>query len=158
MQIRRATLHDVPQLKSLYQGTITHINRAHYNPEQIRAWAATGERIASLENKIKAQHFYTAVTTDGQVTGFASLENDGELDMMYVHKDYQGQGIATLLITALYKKAAELGLKMLTAYVSITARPFFEKQGFRVVEAQQVQLGEVELENYKMVKDCDSCD
>ncbi|MBS0028905.1 GNAT family N-acetyltransferase [Chitinophaga sp. 22321] len=153
MQIRPATLQDIPQLKSLYQGTITHINRAHYNPEQIRAWAATGERITSLENKIKSQHFYAAVTTDEQITGFASLEDDGELDMMYVHKDYQRQGIAAMLIKQLYKKAAELGLKTLVAYVSITARPFFEKQGFKAVETQQVQLGEVMLENYKMVKD-----
>lgn len=156
MQIRRATLKDIPSLKNLYQGTITHINRQHYNPEQISAWAATGERITSLENKIKEQYFYVAVTADDLITGFASLEDDGELDMMYVHKDYQRQGIATLLITQIYKKAAELRLEKLTAYVSITARLFFEKQGFKVVKTQQVQLGGVALTNYQM--DCDSFD
>lgn len=152
MQIRLATLQDIPSLKSLYQGTITHINSQHYNPEQITAWAATGERITSLENKIKEQYFYVAITASGVITGFSSLEEDGELDMMYVHKDYQGQGIASLLIQQIYKKAAELGLSKLTAYVSITARPFFEKQGFKVMETQQVQLGEVTLTNYEMIK------
>jgi putative acetyltransferase len=152
MQLRIATLEDIPSLKSLYQGTITYINSRHYNPEQISAWAATGERIASLEKKIKEQHFYVATTTNDIITGFASLENDGELDMMYVHKDFQGQGIASLLIQQLYEKAAELKITTLTAYVSITARPFFEKQGFKVVATQQVPLGEVLLENYKMEK------
>jgi putative acetyltransferase len=92
------------------------------------------------------------MTAADVITGFSSLEEDGELDMMYVHKDYQGQGIASLLIQQIYKKAAELGLSRLTAYVSITARPFFEKQGFKVMETQQVQLGEVTLTNYEMIK------
>lgn len=152
MQIRLATLQDIQSLKALYQGTITHINQQHYNPGQIAAWAATGERITSLENKIKEQYFYVAVTADDIITGFSSLETDGELDMMYVHKDYQGQGIASLLIQQIYEKASELGLSTLTAYVSITARPFFEKQGFKVIKTQQVPLGEVALTNYEMVK------
>jgi putative acetyltransferase len=152
MQIRLATLQDIPSLKNLYQGTITHINKQHYNPEQIAAWAATAERISSLENKIKEQYFYVAVNTDDVIAGFSSLEADGELDMMYVHKDYQGLGIASLLIQQIYEKAAALGLAKLTAYVSITARPFFEKQGFIVVETQQVQLGDVSLTNYEMIK------
>lgn len=152
MQIRTATLQDTSQLKNLYQGTITHINSRHYNPEQVRAWAARGERIASLENKIKQQYFYVAVTPEDTITGFASVEADGELDMMFVHKDFQGLGIATLLIQRIFEKAGELGLLSLTSYVSITARPFFEKMGFNVVETRQVDLGEVSLTNYKMIK------
>lgn len=152
MQIRMATLQDTGQLKNLYQGTITHINSRHYNPEQVRAWAARGERIASLENKIKQQYFYVAVTPEDTITGFASVETDGELDMMYVHKDFQGMGIATLLIQQIFEKARELGLPSLTSYVSITARPFFEKMGFKVVETRQVDLGEVSLTNYEMIK------
>lgn len=155
MQIRMATLQDTGQLKNLYQGTITHINNRHYNPEQVRAWAARGERIASLENKIKQQYFYVAVNPEDTITGFASVEADGELDMMFVHKDFQGQGIATLLIEQIFEKAMELGLPSLTSYVSITARPFFEKMGFKVVETRQVDLGEVSLTNYKMTKSMD---
>lgn len=155
MQIRMATLQDTGQLKNLYQGTITHINSRHYNPEQVRAWAARGERIASLENKIKQQYFYVAVNPEDTITGFASVEADGELDMMFVHKDFQGQGIATLLIEQIFEKAMELGLPSLTSYVSITARPFFEKMGFKVVETRQVDLGEVSLTNYKMTKSMD---
>ncbi len=34
--------------------------------------------------------------------------------------------------------------------VSITARPFFEKHGFRIVKKQTVRIGDVELTNYKM--------
>lgn len=152
MQIRKATRQDIPALKNLYQGTIMHVNSQHYNPAQVSAWAATGERITSLEKKIKEQYFYVAVTTDNTITGFASVERDGELDMMYVHKDFQGQGIATLLIQQIYDQAAALGLSTLTSYVSITAKPFFEKQGFQVVKMQEVMLGEVGLVNYEMVK------
>ncbi|MBO9728830.1 MAG: GNAT family N-acetyltransferase [Chitinophaga sp.] len=158
MQIRKATLQDIPALKNLYQGTIMNVNSQHYNPAQVSAWAATGERTTSLEKKIKEQYFYVAVTANDTITGFASVEADGELDMMFVHKDFQGQGIATLLIQQIYNKAAALGLSSLTAYVSITAKPFFEKQGFRVVKMQEVQLGEVGLVNYEMVKELDKAE
>ncbi|PSL44843.1 putative acetyltransferase [Chitinophaga niastensis] len=153
MHLRTASLQDTEQLKTLYQGTITHINSRHYNAEQISAWAATGDKTTSLQKKINEQYFYVAETPDGLITGFASLENDGELDMMYVHKDFQGNGIATMLINGIFEKAVELGLQQLTAYVSITARPFFEKQGFVVVAEQEVMIGEVVLINYEMRKE-----
>jgi putative acetyltransferase len=153
MHLRIATIEDTEQLKALYQGTIREINSRHYNPTQIIAWAATGEKIISLHKKINEQYFYVAETSDGHITGFASLENDGELDMMYVHKDFQGNGIAAMLINRIFEKAVELGLQELTAYVSITAKPFFEKQGFVVVAEQEIMIGEVALTNYEMKRE-----
>lgn len=40
----------------------------------------------------------------------------------------------------------------LTADVSITARPFFEKVGFRIVNRQTVVKQDIELMNYKMTR------
>lgn len=150
MNLRKATISDMPELRDLYQQTIRTVNSQDYNAAQIAAWSGRGDRLSSLENKINTQHFFVAETPDKVITGFASLEDDGELDMMFVHKDYQRQGIATLLANHIIQTARELGIPVLTAYVSITARLFFEKIRFRVVREQSVNIDGVELTNYQM--------
>ncbi|AFD05732.1 GNAT family N-acetyltransferase [Solitalea canadensis] len=150
MQIRKADLNDISQLKELYYNTITTINVFDYNAEQIAAWASTADRTDSLANRIESQYFYICETTEGIITGFSSLEEDGYLDLMYVHKDYQRQGIATLLLNAIISKATELNLTGLTTEASITAKSFFIKNGFEVTEEQKVFINYIGLTNYKM--------
>src|SRR5687767_8238260 len=97
MSIREASSYDAKELQELYLGTITTVNAKDYTSEQIKAWASTANKIEPLTKKITEQHFYVA-EEDNQIIGFASLENSGHLDMMYVHKDFQNKGIATHLL------------------------------------------------------------
>ncbi|TCM77095.1 putative acetyltransferase [Rhizobium sp. BK068] len=71
--------------------------------------------------------------------GFTDLVPDGYLDMMFVHPEYQGLGVASLLLDQVEQKARELGLDRIHTEASITARPFFERRGFRVLKGQQVE-------------------
>ncbi|MEE1466132.1 MAG: GNAT family N-acetyltransferase, partial [Clostridium sp.] len=41
----------------------------------------------------------------------------------------------------------------ITTHASITARPFFEKRGYRVVKEQEVERSGVVLTNYVMIKE-----
>ncbi len=151
MILRTATPGDINALKELYYGTITSINIKDYNPEQIKAWAATAERTESLLRKINEQYFYIAETADKTITGFASLETSGYLDMMYVHKGFQGQGIATQLLKKIIETATTLGIQTIESEVSITAKPFFEKHHFIAVQQQVVVINNMQLTNYKML-------
>ena len=45
------------------------------------------------------------------------------------------------------------GFEKLTSEVSITAKPFFEKQGFRVDAEQKRKANKLFLTNYKMSKE-----
>lgn len=71
---------------------------------------------------------------------------------LFVHKDFCHQGIATSLYKYLEAYARERGAKRLTSEVSITAKPFFEKQGFQVDEEQKRKANQMRLTNYKMSK------
>ncbi len=86
---------------------------------------------------------------DGQIVGFGDMDETGYLDRLYVHKDYQRQGVATAICDALEQntKAAEF-----TTHASITARPFFEKRGYTVVKVQQVERRGILLTNFVMKK------
>jgi putative acetyltransferase len=72
---------------------------------------------------------------------------------MFVHKDYQGQGIANQLLSELERKAIEQNNREIYSEVSITAKTFFEERGFFVKRKQLKKSRERELENYYMTKE-----
>ncbi len=150
MLLRPATLNDITALRNLYFNTITTINAKDYKAEQITAWSSTADRIEGLTKKINEQYFYVAENIENKITGFASLDNTGYLDVMYVHKDFQRQGIAQILLNKIIETARELNITIIESEVSITAKPFFKKNGFTVVEEQAVIINSVALTNYKM--------
>jgi putative acetyltransferase len=71
---------------------------------------------------------------------------------MYVHPEHEGRGIASALLTCLEAAARRGGLVRLFTEASITARPFFERRGFKVLNAQLVELRGEEFKNYRMEK------
>ncbi len=71
---------------------------------------------------------------------------------MFVHKDYQGQGIANRLLSELEKKAIKQDNQVIYSEVSITAKKFFENHGFVVKQKQLKKSRDKELENYNMTK------
>lgn len=85
---------------------------------------------------------------NGEIAGFGDIDETGYLDRLYVHKDYQGQGIASAICDCLESKISG---KIVT-HASITARPFFEKKGYKVVKEQQVERQNIFLTNYVMEK------
>ena len=54
------------------------------------------------------------------------------------------------LLREVIRRADEANLKRIYAEVSITAKSFFEKQGFKMITEQQVQLRGVALTNFLM--------
>lgn len=81
------------------------------------------------------------------IVGFGDIDNTGYLDRLFVHKDYQGQGIATALCNKL-----ECSFDIITTHASITAKPFFESRGYKVIKEQQVERQGTFLTNYVMEK------
>ncbi len=65
-----------------------------------------------------------------------------------MHKDFQGQGIAAVIVQKLEVRAHALNLKVITTVASISAKPFFERSGFVVMKEQQVEIHVVKLTNF----------
>ncbi len=150
--IRNATISDIPELKQLYQSTVLTVNRKDYSVEEVEDWASCGDDLAHLHESFAEQHYMIAENDKGKMVGFASINDGGYMHTLFVHKDFQHQGIATLLYQTLEKYAKEKGTEKITSEISITARPFFEKQGFVVDEEQKRKANKLCLINYKMSK------
>ncbi len=84
--------------------------------------------------------------------GFSDLTGDGCLDMMFVHPEFQGRGVASRLLSRVELEALRLGFKRIHTEASRTARPFFERKGFRVIARQTVEKRGQSLENFRMEK------
>ena len=101
-----------------------------------------------LWNRSFLEH-YTLVAVDGElIVGFGDIDTTGYLDRLYVHKNYQGKGIAS----ALCNELEQVAIETIIVHASITAKPFFEKRGYVVKKEQQVERQGVLLTNYVMEK------
>jgi putative acetyltransferase len=147
--IRRAMGSDFSELKELYQNTILTVNRKDYIVEEVEDRASCGNDTAHW---VKEQHYVVSENEKGVIVSFASVNDAGYMHTLFVHKDSQHQGIATYLYKHIEDYAKEKGAKKVTSEVSITAKPFFEKQGFQVDEEQKRQASKLKLTNYKMSK------
>lgn len=150
--LRTASLNDLPQMKQLYRETIMEVCGNDYDMEQCVVWASSSEKTARWNDLINDQYVLLAVKNE-VVVGFGSLLKGNYLDFMYVHKDYQRQGIADTLLTALEAEAIRQKAEAITSDISKTARPFFEKKGYIVLAAQENIKGNIVLVNYKMKKE-----
>lgn len=132
---------DCPVLARLFYQTVHTVCARDYAPAQLDAWADGRPDLAAWDASFRA-HTTLVAEWDGVIVGFADLADGGYLDRLYVHRDYQGRGIATALCDAL------TGARL--THASLTARPFFECRGWRAVRRQQVERRGVLLTNFVM--------
>jgi putative acetyltransferase len=130
---RKANRDDINDIVALYRGTVRNVNNKDYSPEQIEVWAGGAENIERWQKAITEQYFVLA-EKNGTLAGFSSLAKDGYLDFMYVHKDFQGCKVATALLTEIERKAEKQKNTEIYSHVSITARGFFEKMGYKHIK------------------------
>jgi putative acetyltransferase len=151
MEIRRADINDIDEIRKLYYDTVVTVNAKDYSKEQIQAWASTAGNGPGWIRRIEEQYFYVALI-NSKIVGFGSLDNSGYLDLLYVHKDYQKKGIGSSLLQELEKTANELELTEINVQASITAKPFFETNGFTLTGEKHKLVEDVAFTNSIMVK------
>lgn len=140
---------DLDALERLFYETVHTVNTADYTPEQLDAWAP-GLIDRERWDRTLAEHFTQIALIAEQIVGFGDLADDGYLDRLYVHRDFQHCGVATAICDALEEHARLLGIQVVETHASITARPFFEKRGYRMIREQQFERAGVRLTNYIM--------
>lgn len=192
MYLRKYHPSDCAALAALFYETIHTVNARDYPQEQLDAWADGHVDLDAWNESFLAHNTYVAVQecdgaddidshasdsagtvpgkTDGSpanalIIGFGDMDDTGYLDRLYVHKDYQGRGVATAICDRLEEEFCLSRGRLLqnsavqkrkndtfTTHASITARPFFEKRGYTVVKAQQVVRKGISIRNYIMRK------
>ena len=157
IKIYRATAQDVGMITQLFRDTIQNVNSKDYPADEIEDWSSWWTDHDKWQERIEEQYFIKAMIEDKMI-GFGSLATDGYLDFIFTHKDYQRCGIAGNIIRKLESKAKEQGNNFIYSDVSITAKGFFERQGY-IVEKQQFKKSKnKELINFRMTKSINGSD
>lgn len=151
INIREYKANDAQACANIYYNTIHNINTNDYSAEQVNAWAPyqSEEDYRGWKTKLDRIKPFVA-EIEGVVVGFVEFEPNGHIDCFYVHHEYQGKGIGSALMTAVFEKAEGDKINRIFAEVSITAKPFFEAKGFKLAKEQAVTIRGVELKNFVM--------
>lgn len=159
IKIRTYQDRDAKATYQLFYDTVHNINSKDYNEQQLNVWAPYDKDISQWNDSLKRNKSFVAEDIDTNlIVGFCDMKETGYLNRGYVHKDYQGQGIGSLLLQCREHEAKKLKLNKVFSHVSITARPFFEARGFKVVKQQVVQIHDVEFINFVMEKYFVNCE
>lgn len=139
------------EMLQLFYNTVHTVNAKDYNNEQLATWAPVVIDKLKWEKRLEDNFCLVAVCNE-QIVGFGELSAEGGIDTMFVHEDFQGQKIASRILAELMNYALEQHFNVLTTDASITAKPFFESHGFKVVKKQKNSYNNLVFVNYNMQK------
>jgi putative acetyltransferase len=150
MRIRIYEIADTKEIMKLFYDTIHEVNIHDYTEEQVAAWAPANMDIEVWIKSLGSK--FTYVAEEDKIIGFGELEANGHIDRFYCHKDFQRKGVGKKILEQIELKAHSLGVEKLFTEASITAKPFFESQGFIVIKKQEVERRGQKLINFVMEK------
>jgi putative acetyltransferase len=143
---------DAADTLSIFVAAVTETASADYTAEQTGAWAdPDGRDLRRWGIAMAARRSFAAII-EAQVAGFSDVSRDGYIDMMFVAPRFLGRGVAWQLLAHGEALAREMNAHGLSADVSITAKAFFERQGFIVEAEQHPVMRGISLTNFKMRK------
>lgn len=161
--IRKYSPRDCRQIAALFFQTVHTVNAKDYTREQLDVWA-TGVVDLEVWNQSFQENETVVAVLGENIVGFGDMDGTGCLNRLYVHKDYQRQGVASAICSRLEQaferdrkaERAQGGTKAvgkIITHASVTARPFFEKRGYVAVKEQQVERQGILLTNFVMEKE-----
>ncbi|EOB4245219.1 N-acetyltransferase family protein [Vibrio metschnikovii] len=149
--IRNYSEEDAKALWDIHFYTIRNINTRDYSQAQVEAWAPERLDLSVWERRMKGLSPFVA-EIDGVIVGYTDLQANGLIDHFFCHHEYQGKGVGKALMNHVFKVGNSRGIKRYFSEVSITARPFYEHFGFKVVQAQEMEVRGQKLRNFVMEK------
>lgn len=146
--LREYQMSDCKQIAELFYKTVHSVNARDYTEEQLNAWADGKTDLAAWDKSFR-EHITVVAAENDKIVGFGDIDKTGYLDRLYIHKDYQRQGIASRICDSLERA---VNAESVMTHASITAKPFFLNRGYRIVKEQQVIRHGTALTNFVMVK------
>ncbi|WP_027124593.1 GNAT family N-acetyltransferase [Gelidibacter mesophilus] len=152
IDIRQATLEDVPEITAIYRDTIRTINSNDYSEKQIQVWSSGADDLQEWKDRIQSTYFLVAEIKN-QIVGFSYLINGNHMDGLYIHKDFQRRTIGSKLLRIMESRASVNGFEVLKSDVSITAFDFFDSHYYEVDKKKKKSYKGLAFETFAMYKD-----
>jgi putative acetyltransferase len=130
LSIRAATADDAAAISALVQQSVRLGNADAYPPPIIDLICANFSPAKVLQRMAEREVFVGEV--EGQVAATVSLRGD-KLYSLFVAPGRQGTGVGRRLVEHIEAAAARRGVRELRLSAALSARPFYERLGYRLV-------------------------
>jgi len=151
MEIRRYKLGEENAVWKVYFAATHESNASDYHADLIEQWAPHDQDMSQWTDRLVQKNPFVAIVSE-EIVGMAEIDAGGFIDYLYVHPRWQGKGVGKALLAALESEAAKLGVKVMSADVSITAKAFFLSRGFRITESKSNIILGHPAPNFRMQK------
>lgn len=151
IKIRHFRRGDEAALLEVFHSAVAGTAVRDYTAEQIHAWLADNRDPLAWEAKMRSLSPFVA-ESEGVIVGYGDVQPSGLIDHFFVSAEYGRQGVGNALMEQIHQWAGQNDILSLHAWVSLTARPFFEKWGFKVITPNRAEIGDIHLENFVMRK------
>ncbi|KIT51787.1 acetyltransferase, partial [Vibrio parahaemolyticus EN9701121] len=138
-------------LWAIFYHTIRNVNIRDYSQAQVEAWAPDNFDPEVWQRKMNSIVPFVA-EIDGDIVAYTDLQENGLIDHFFCHHEHQGKGIGRSLMEHVLSVGNQQGIYRFYSEVSITARPFYERLGFTLVQGQTVEVRGQTLNNFVMEK------
>lgn len=142
---------DYDAIARLMFDTVHRVNARDYSQAEIQAWVGDAPDPGALRHRLAGSYCQVA-EAGGRIVGFGNIDVNGVLDHLFVHADHQGEGVGGALCRRLEPHAATAAATAITVHASLTARPFFERRGYRIVREEHVERAGTTLTRYLMAR------
>ncbi len=142
---------DAEALATLFRVSIDVLAEDDYSDAQRAAWAAAADDVDEFGTWVSGMLTLVVDSETGPV-GFASLEDNSAIALLYVRPDFARQGVATLLCDAMEQLAAARGTTKISTDASETSQTFFARRGYTPVRRNSVVSNDEWLANTTMEK------
>jgi len=149
--VKKADVSELQALRSVFVLAIEETGSV-YTVSQRAAWVSGGAGIGFWEELLRLEHVAVAYELD-QLCGFASMNQRGDLSMLYVHPDFQRKGVGARLIQHIVEHATEEGYAHLRADASVFLKPLLLKLGFELIEEYQKEVRGQKFNNAILMRD-----
>ncbi|MEM7177195.1 MAG: GNAT family N-acetyltransferase [Pseudomonadota bacterium] len=149
--IRPHATGDLPAIAQIYFDAVHTGTAAPYDADQRRAWAGEAPRPDKWRARLQGMTVFVAEEA-GVVTGFMSIDATDFLDLAFVAPRAAGRGVGGALYSHVEAVARDLGATRLHGEISLAARAFLERRGWRVIRRQSIRRAGVCLTNFQMEK------
>lgn len=135
--ITRAKLSDAKLLSE-----IAIVSKAFwgYENHHLQSWINDLTVTEELIIKCDVYQYNIDKTTVGFYILNAPEKGNSELEMLFVLPDFIGKGIGKQLLLHAFKEAKKLNSKTMTLLADPNAVPFYESQGFKIIDKKESSI------------------
>jgi len=133
--VRTATTDDAEAACDAVRRSIVEICGTDYgNEESVMSGWLSNKTLDNFRKWIDASDAYSvvAVSANGEVVGFGRISRAGFVQMCYIVPEVLYQGYGKAMLSAMEQQAVQWGLDIIKLNSSITAKAFYERNGYRL--------------------------